>query len=125
MKVIVQLQRIDLLENDSKIIAKGNAILENNTLKYKELEEDAIHIVKFDKECIILERKCEVASCTTLYPLKQGKTIVQSIYGDMEMDTKTHSYSKDEQIWSVEYSIYTNGEEISRQKLIWTIQYRN
>ena len=33
MKVRIQLKQINLLENEEKIIADGNAILENNHLK--------------------------------------------------------------------------------------------
>ena len=40
MKVRIQLKQINLLENEEKIIADGNAILENNHLKYKEKESE-------------------------------------------------------------------------------------
>ena len=50
MKVRIQLKQINLLENEEKIIADGNAILENNHLKYKEKDENALHFVTFEED---------------------------------------------------------------------------
>lgn len=122
MKVNVELKRIDVLENEESIVASGKAILENDTLKYKESQEDAIHIVKFTDECITLERKSDVSSYTTLYFNKKGETIVKSLYGDMKMVSKLHTCKKSAKKWEIEYSLYLREEEISRQKLIWTMK---
>ena len=62
MKVRIQLKQINLLENEEKIIADGNAILENNHLKYKEKDENALHFVTFEEDEVTLERKCKIWS---------------------------------------------------------------
>ncbi len=123
MKVKVKLIQYNLLDNEEKIIADGNAILEKNILKYKENETTALHFVEFQDEIVKLERKCDISSITVLNNGKWGHTTVMSPYGDMEMKTKTHSILKNDFQWVVEYSIYPHNEELVHQKLIWNIQY--
>ncbi len=123
MKVKVTLTQFNLLENEVKIIADGNAILNKNELKYKEDETDAFHFVTFDDETITLERKCDISSITILNNGRWGHSTVKSPYGDMELKTKTHYISKNPTQWSVEYSVYSQSEEVLRQKLVWDIQY--
>ncbi len=123
MKVKVKLIQYNLLDNEEKIIADGNAILEKNILKYKENETTALHFVEFQDEIVKLERKCDISSITVLNNGKWGHTTVMSPYGDMEMKTKTHSILKNDFQWVVEYSIYSHNEELVHQKLIWNIQY--
>ncbi len=123
MKVRIQLKQINLLENEEKIIADGNAILENNHLKYKEKDENALHFVTFEEDEVTLERKCDISSTTVLKNGKFGHSTIKSPYGDMEMKTKTHKVVKSESLWAVEYSVICKNEEILRQRLEWNIQY--
>ena len=123
MKVRIQLKQINLLENEEKIIADGNAILENNHLKYKEKDENALHFVTFEEDEVTLERKCDISSITVLKNVKFGYSTIKSPYGDMEMKTKTHKVVKSESLWAVEYSVICENEEILRQRLEWNIQY--
>ena len=123
MRVRIQLKQINLLEHEEKIIADGNAILENNHLKYKEKDENALHFVTFEDDVITLERKCDISSITVLKNGKYGHSTVKSPYGDMEMKTKTHKVLKSESLWAVEYSVLSENEEILRQRLEWSIQY--
>ncbi len=123
MKVKVTLTQFNLMDNEEKIIADGNAILNKNELKYKEDESSALHFVTFEEDVVKLERKCDISSITVLNNGKWGHSTVKSPYGDMELKTKTHKISKNFQEWSVEYSIYSQNEEVLRQKLVWNIQY--
>ena len=121
MKVRIQLKQINLLENEKKIIADGNAILENNHLKYKEKDENALHFVTFEEDVVTLERKCDISSITVLKNGKFGHSTIKSPYGDMEMKTK--KVLKSESLWAVEYSVISENEEVLRQRLEWSIQY--
>lgn len=123
MKVKVKLIQYNLLDNEEKIIADGNAILEKNILKYKENDTSAFHFVEFQEELVKLERKCDISSITILNNGKWGHTTVMSPYGNMEMKTKTYSILRNDYEWIVEYSIYSQNEEVVRQKLVWNIQY--
>jgi uncharacterized beta-barrel protein YwiB (DUF1934 family) len=123
MKVKVTLTQFNLIDNEEKVIADGNAILNKNELKYKEDKSSALHFVTFEEDVVKLERKSDVSSITVLNNGKWGHSTVKSPYGDMELKTKTHKISKKFQEWSVEYSIYSQNEEVLRQKLVWNIQY--
>lgn len=123
MKLKVVLTQYNLLENEEKIIAEGNAILENNHLKYKEKDEDAFHIVSFEEDCVKLERKCDVPSTTILNPNKYGRSVVESIYGNMEFKTFTHQIVKNDEEWIVDYSLFSENNEILHQRLVWKLEY--
>lgn len=123
MKLKVVLTQYNLLENEEKIIAEGNAILENNHLKYKEKDEDAFHIVSFEEDCVKLERKCDVPSTTILNPNKYGRSVVESIYGNMEFKTFTHQIVKNDEEWIVDYSLFSENNEILHQRLVWKFEY--
>lgn len=123
MKVQVKLIQYDLSSREEKLIADGNAIKDRNTLKYKESQEDALHFVTFDEDSVILERKCEISSRTVLMRNGYGKAVVSSPYGDMEMETKTFLIEQNDDEWIVEYGIFSENNEIFRQRLVWKINY--
>lgn len=123
MKVKCKLTQYNLIDHEERVIADGNAILEKNQLKYKESEENAFHFVTFSTETVSLERKCDISSITVLNNGKWGHTTVHSPYGDMEMKTKTYIITKEEDKWVVEYSVFSESEEVLHQRLVWDIAY--
>lgn len=123
MKVKVTLIQYDLLDHVEKIIADGNAILEKNHLKYKEKDEDAFHIITFSIDSVKLERKCDVSSTTVCNANKYGRSVVESVYGNMEFKTFTHQIIKNETEWIVDYSLFSENNEILHQRLVWKLEY--
>lgn len=123
MRVKVTLMQYNLTDHEEKMIADGSAILEKNTLKYKELEEDALHFVKFEDDTVTLERRCEISSVTVLNKDAPGKAIVKSPFGDMDLQTKTTRIEKKYDEWIVEYGIFSENNEIFQQRLVWKIKY--
>ena len=118
---------LNIVDSKYKLVTvaskRSKQILENNHLKYKEKDENALHFVTFEEDEVTLERKCDISSTTVLKNGKFGHSTIKSPYGDMEMKTKTHKVVKNESLWAVEYSVICENEEILRQRLEWNIQY--
>lgn len=123
MKIRVTLIQYDLLENEEKVIADGNAIYENNHLKYKEKDEDAFHIVTFEEGTVTLERKCDISSKTILHDGRYGHSVVTSPYGDMDFKTFTQQIVKNDEEMIVEYSLFSENNEILHNRLVWKLEY--
>lgn len=123
MRVNVVVTQFDFEGHAETIIAEGAAILENNTLKYKEDKENAFHFVKFEEDSVCLERRCEISSETLLYKDAWGTSVVKSPYGDMHLKTKATFISKKKDEWIAEYKLFSENNEIFHTRLVWKIQY--
>lgn len=120
MKVFVTLKAFDLIKGNEKILAEGPAILNDNTLLYKEPETNAKHKITFQDD-IIIERKADVHSITRLEKNGQGSAIVESPYGVMTLEAECISLSKQNYCWLAEYRILSGNDVILHQRLEWRI----
>lgn len=122
MKVYFTFIQHDLLANETKIVAEGIGLLNGDFLIYQEEETKAKHRITFNSEGVVLERKSEVSSRTTLPSNKEGECVVDSPYGKMQFVARLHSSKKIDSHWKVHYSIYSEKEKITEMELEWKFE---
>ena len=123
MQAHILLKQYDLLEGTEKVIADCFGQLDENRLYYPELQASGIyHDVLFTEDEVILKRISEFSSTTRLTKNGKSKSVVDSPYGKMELQTELKRMRKSEDSWMVEYMIVGDGEVLTHQKLIWEIK---
>ncbi|MCR5371992.1 MAG: hypothetical protein K6E41_00825 [Solobacterium sp.] len=123
MALYVRLTQYDLMENQEKVIARGEARWKDDQLFYWEDPEHTImHHIRFGKDSIIIGRSADVRSMTKLYFGKAGSAQVFSEYGMMQFETELIEYIYNADCRSVEYKVYLGSEPVSHQRMVWELE---
>lgn len=121
MRVHVVLKATDLSSGEVKILADGPAILKADELLYRESGTGARHRIVFGDD-LIIERKADVVSRTTIRERVSGTAVVESAYGTMELRTECLDKSRQDGLWRVVYAVYSGADKVLEQRLEWEIR---
>lgn len=118
MRIHVRLRRKDRQTGEETLVADTSAVLSGKRLMYKE-DNNAVHIVDFGEDEIVLRRKSDFESKTLLRKEGIGESLVKSEYGTVRMETLLDRKEKNNTFWLVGYRIMNQGETVLDQILIW------
>lgn len=122
MKVQVLVTKYDLLTQEVETLAKGQGSFHDSVLTYYELENPVIkHEITFLEDKVYLRRKAEIESEVELIRGEIGCSKVHSPYGTMELESVLHTYEKGESDYLIEYSIRSDNEVLSHQKILFEL----
>ena len=122
MRVHVCFVQNDLMNQETKVIADGIGLLNEQHLLYQEDDTKAKHAVTFGPEEIVLERVSDVSSRTVLRNGKIGECVVKSSYGEMHFTTRLHSKEMKDGGWKMHYAIFSDQEQVSEMELEWKFE---
>lgn len=121
MRVKVIMTRKDRITGIREILAETTALYDGESLRYREEDGGAMQKVTFRDGFVILERKAEVSSRTEFSPDGQGKCIVMSAYGNMELQAYMDKADRSPQLWQVGYKVFSGDEVVTDQLITWQI----
>ncbi len=119
MRLHVTLNATDLMTGETVLLADSNAISKDGRLLYCEAGTNVKHTVTVTEDSLIVERKDEITSRTTLCRDGGGHTIIDSPYGRMELQVCTEEMHLNGNLWSVQYRVLSGNETTLHQKLEW------
>ncbi len=123
MKIWVQLIRKDLLEKTEEILADCNAIYKDQTLIYKEKDDDkSLHEIHWKEDEILILRKSEFKTEVHLNKIGKGIAKVHSQFGVMELETNLIQYDQNDDRWMIEYQIISQDDVVTHQQFIWILK---
>lgn len=118
MNVHMKLTQYDEDHPEGVVLVETEGTYENHLLFYQE-SPSIHHEISFFEDGMEIKRYADVHSITTLKKGELGTSMVESPYGQIEMQSKLHQYSLEENRCEVEYELFQETESILRQRLVW------
>ncbi|NLC97209.1 MAG: DUF1934 domain-containing protein [Erysipelotrichaceae bacterium] len=123
MEIRIVATSYDLINNEEFLIKDGVAhLFDDKHLTYLEDNTNVRNEIVWNDDEIILSRLGQPSSVNNLKLNEFSICSVDTVYGEMVLDSYLVDKKRDLDNWYVEYKLFNQGEIVAHLKIIWRIK---